>query len=420
MAKSNYSTVIAIDSVRSAFHFYSMMGNDKESIAHHIKSFPGKLFDEAFFVRFKDAVREYAANNPSDAIRKVTVVLPDCAVLTDTVKIPTMKGAAQTKKTLETTLRSLYRNYNDLRILSQVADQNKQYSTFSIAAVKKEIVSSIYAICSENKMLVDTLTFASGASIGAATQLNPKLKGASYLFLDIKDVYSRFVFVAGGKAMGSYTLPFGYEFLQAPKVTQEDMLFDHSCAELAVLNAKERAKSKKLTIMALEDILAEIEEQNAAEEDSEDELLEEPAEGEREAAEEDEIVILENQSTPLPQINQKIFVRKSPRKLPKFMLRPIPETPEEISYENFRVFIKWALTLIQGNENLTELGKPAFVCVNFPRALVSVLDRANEEQEENGIGFQHFTCADGAAGILANMELYGGLFPKQLSGTVKF
>ncbi len=429
MQKQLYSTTIAIDSERSAIHFYSMIGNDKSTIAHHIKSYAGGQLDEHFFERFKEAVKEFAQDTPSETVRKVTVILPDNAVLTDTVRIPTMKGLGQTKKTLDITLGGLYRNYDDLRVVSHVAEQNKQYSTFSIAAVQKNIVSSIFAACSENKLLVDTLTYASSASVGGAVLLNPKLKNASYLFLDIKDVYSRFVFVANGKTVGYYTLPFGLEFLRKPKVTQEDMLFDHSYAELTVLNARERAKSKKLTVMALGEEFADaiIENEDEIEELSEDTATaddvitdeETPTDAETVTEEEDEGEAEE--VAPLrPQINQKIFTRKSPRKLPKFMQREIPETVEGIAYENFRVFVKWALTLIHGNERLTELGKPEFVCVNLPQDLVSVLDTANEEAEENGITFTRLPSDGEGVSVLSNLELYGGLFPKQIATTGKF
>lgn len=420
---SDYSTVIAIDAERSAIHFYSMFGSDKGTIAHHIKSYAGGRLDDHFFARFKEAVKEFAQDNPSEAVRKVTVILPDNAVVTDTVRIPTMRGIGQTKKALHTTLGGLYRNYKDLRVISRVVDQNKQYSTFAIAAVQKNIVSSIFAACSENKLLVDTLTYASGASVGGAVLLNPKLKNASYLFLDIKDVYSRFVFVANGKTVGYYTLPFGLEFLRKPKVTQEDMLFDHSYAELAVLNAKEKAKSKKLTVMSLGEEFMDAVVDNEDEELSEDteavgEVIDDAdAPADEEDADEKE----PEEITPLrPQINQKIFTRKAPRKLPKFMQREIPETEVGITYENFRVFMKWALTLMHGNERLTELGKPEFVCVNLPRDLEYLLDTVNAEAEESGITFTYLPTGREGAEVLSNLELYGGLFPKQISATGKF
>ena len=312
MQKLNHSTTIAIDAERSVFHFYSMIGNDKSTIAHRIKSYSGGQFDESFFVKFKEAVKEFAQETPSEAVRKVTVILPDKAVMTDTIRIPTMKGSGKTKKTLEVTLRGLYRNYNDLHIVSHVAEQNKQYSTFAIAAVQKKIISSIYAACSENKLFVDTLTYASSAAVGGAVLLYPKLKNASYLFLDIKDEYSRFAFVANGKTVGYYMLPFGLEFLRDPRLEQEDMLFDHSYAELTVLNAREKAKSKKLTVMAFgeefADAISDAEEESdelAEVVDSDEEII---SDGEDIADEESETED-EGLENARPLLNQKIFIK---------------------------------------------------------------------------------------------------------------
>lgn len=409
MAKSNYLTTIAIDTEHSTFHFYSMLGSDSSTITHSIKNYGGGHFDDEFFGKFKDAVANFVAENPADGVRKVSVILPDTAVLTDTVKIPTMRGFGQTKKTLDITLGGLYRNYADLQIASRVASQNKQYATYTITAVQKRIATAIYAACSENKLLVDTLTFASNATVGGATIINPKLKNASYLLLDLKDTYARFTFVADGKAIGYYILPFGLEFLRKPKVTQEDMLFDHSYAELSVLNAREKAKSKRLTVMAMESV-------------SEDEQDAEPAEDEQVEANEtvqEEESAEETAENTIIQPSLKMFTRKA-RRLPKFMQREIPETEEGILYENFRVFVKWALTLIASNEKLTQIAKPEFVCVNMPQELAPVLDAVNEETEENGISFTALPISDYDSNVTANLELYGGLFPKQLAANGKF
>jgi hypothetical protein len=248
MAKSNYTTTIAIDTNRSAFHFYSMQGNDKKSIIHNTKSYTETKLDESYFGSFKQAVKEFAESTPSDSIRKVSVILPDSAILTDMIQVPTVKGSAQTQKMLDVALGNLYRNYKDLHIVAQLAEQNKQSSTIGITAVQNSIVSAVYSACSENKLLVDSLSFSSAAAIAAATHFNSKLKNASYVFLDIKDTYSRFIFVVDGKVMGFYTLPFGMDFLRKPQVVREETLFNHDYAELVVLNAREKAKSQKLTV----------------------------------------------------------------------------------------------------------------------------------------------------------------------------
>ena len=403
MAKSNYTTTIIIDTNNSVIRFCSMVGNDASTLTEAVKSYRGACLDEGFFERFKEALREFTESTPSESIRKISVILPDSAVLMDSIKIPTMKGNAQTQKMLDVTLGGLYRNYRDLHIVAQMADKNKQYSTVSISAVQNRIVSEIYAAASENKLLVDTLSFESAAAVAGAAMINPKLKNATYLFLDIKDIYSRFAFVVGGKVLGCYTLPFGLEFLRSPRVVGEDMLFDHSLAELTVLNARERAKSKKLTVMApVKEIASDKagEDFDAGLSDSDDALTEaEWAESERVAL----------KTTAEPTKTVKLFNKKSPRSLPKFMQRENPETPEGVAYENFRVFVKWALCLIEENEKITSLGKPQFVSVNLPSDLSYLVDMENESAEENGISFTLLSSGEENEKMQASLEIYGGL-----------
>lgn len=415
--KQNYLTTIAIDTQNSAIHFYSRFGGESAEITHRVKGFNGgHYFDEEFFVHFKEAVREFAEEYPSEGVRKVSVILPDSAVVTDAVKIPTMKGIGQTKKTLDVTLGGLYRNYAELRVVTNVAAQNKQYATYAVTAVQKRIATSLYAACSENKLLVDTLTTAASATAGGAALLNPKLKNASYLLLDIKDTYARFVFVANGKAVGSYILPFGLEFLRKPAVTQEDLLFDHTFAELSVLNARETAKSKKLTVLA-PDAVFEDEEEADGEETAPVAEGENPENPESDGTEEELVAMAEAVASGRQPV-AKLYKKKA-RKLPKFMQREIPETEDGILYENFRIFVKWALTLIHNNEKLTELGKPEFVCVNIPDDLAPVLDKVNEEAEESGVTFTALPHGGAEGDVTANLELYGGLSPRAIGATGK-
>ena len=434
MAKLNYSTTISIDTRRSVIHYYSMLGNDVSTIEHKVKSYSGMLMDDAFFERFKAATAEFAAETPSESVRKISLVLPDNAVALDTINVPTMQYRNSTKNALNLTLGEIYRNSNDLKVMTHVAAQNKQYTTFCTAAIQKRLLTSLYSICSENKLLVDTTTYAASSTVSALSTLNPKLKNATYLFLDVKSTYSRFVFVVNGRAAGFYTLPFGLEFLCRPKYVQEDMLFDHTMAELTVLNARERAKAKKLTVLATDEQSEEQGEGTDGEVQPEEMLIDdildeedrmiaaeiEEAEAEAEEAEKEDAIAEPFSMTSGQQIaTPKVMAKKTPRRLPKFMLRPIPETEDGIVCENFRVFVKWALSLIATNEKITQLGMPEFVCVNVPKAISYVLDSANEEQEENGIEFRGI--GDNISHkVLYNLELFGGFFPKTIHPANKF
>ncbi len=422
MGKLNYTTTIAVDTQRSAIHYYSMLGNDQSKIEHRVKNYSGYALDENFFNRFKEIINEFVAETPSESIRKISLILPDNAIAVDTVNVPTMRKKAATDNALGLALGEIYRNSIDLKIQSHLAAQNKQYTTYSVAAIQKKILTGIYSVCAENKMLVETTTYAASSTIGAVTSLNPKLKNATYLFLDIKDTFSRFVFVVNGRTVGFYTIPFGLEFLDGQKYIQEDMLFDHTLAELTVLNAREKAKSKKLTVLAEtsdEDADAEVTEEapTAAEP-----TPEEDAEFTDEEAEQDVVnapISYESSADSRP-VTPKVLAKKTPRRLPKFMQRPIPETPEQIVNENFRVFVKWALSLLISNEKILTLGAPEFVCVNIPAHLSYAIDAVNEEKEENCIEFRALATNDATAEVLANLEFYGGFFPKAIHKSTKF
>lgn len=402
MPKVNYAITIAIDDKHSVFHFYTMYENDKTfeneqaeennkyKITHTIKSYSSKELNDDFFEKFKNVVKQFVEDNPSEDVKKITVIVPDNAYLMDTIKIPTMKGFGQTRKTLDNNLRGLYKNFNDLKVNAIIKNQNKQYTTYITTLLLKNIVSSIYSSCSENKLLVDTLTYSSSTLVSGAVTINPKLKNGSYMLLDIKDIYSRYVFVINGKVVGSYTIPFGMESLTKKRVLKEDMLFDHLTAEIMVINAKEKARAKKLTVMAMDAVF-------------EDESLDE-IEGEE-----------ENQTEEKTLDNVKTYVKKA-RKLPKFMLRETPTTPEGVMCENFRIFVKWALTLLESNKKITEQVEINNIYVNIPTNLQYILDKTNEEME-NEIRFFPLTTPEDniEESILNNLELYGSIFPKQVN-----
>ena len=442
-----YLTTISIDTQRSVFHFYSQVGEEGGEIKHYIKGYTSLQFNEIFFQEFRGAIAEFIANMPPETIRKVAVVLPDSVILTDTIKIPTLKGIGQTPKTLESTLAGLYRNYKDLHVMARVVDQNKTFTTFGVVAVKTSIISSVYAACLENRLTITAITYASNALASGATIVYPRLKNASYLFMDVKGVYTRFTFVVKGKAVGFYTVPFGREFLRKNKLTQEDMLFDHTYAELMVLTAKEMAKAKKPKDAEEVEVFADVDEdedweeefnatedaqENAQETDEQDpqavvdaqaEAVEEIVAGVPEEADEENAVVAEEEAEEEfhgVRLDPTLLAQKTPRQLPKFMQRPVPTTKEGIAYENFRILVKWALTLIQENEKITAAGKPEFVCVNIPRDLMHVLEPTNAEAEENKIGFIPMPRDSNTASVLANLELYAGFFPRQILPFGKF
>lgn len=354
MAKINNLITVAIDNKGSAFHFYTAPEGNVDAVEHQQVGFSAKLFDDEFYVQLKQALKDYAAAHPSEGVQKVTMVLPDEAVLTDIVTIPTLRGFGQTKKSLDATLSGIYRNFKELKFTACLLEQNKQNSTFMVAAVGKSIITKISAACSENKLLADVLTFAANTAVCGAAALDPKLKSENYLLMDVKENHCRFVFVGGGKALGFYDLPFGMDLLRQRKVVPQEELFDHSYARLVVSTAKEKANSRKMFTLDEQD-------------------------------------------------------KKS---APQKPLRE--ERLEKIRSENLQMFGKWALMLIADNRRLTAFGKPDFICVNLPGDNAEALAALNG-QEGNDIPFCALAADGRGADAAGNLELFGGLNPKNIA-----
>lgn len=431
MAKLNYSMTVSVDTRNSTIHYLSMVGEDIATVNHHIKHYNGSHFDDAFFAGFKAAIAEFSSERPSESVGKICLVLPDNAVVLDTVNVPTMRSRSATRSSLDAALGKIYKNIDDLKVQANAVAQNKQYTTFSVAAVQKRLLTSLYSACAENKLLVDAATFSSSSAAAALSVADTSLKCASYLLLDVKDSYSVFTFVVGGRAAGSYTLPFGLDFLGVAKFIQEDMLFDHRVAELAVLNSREKAKAKRTYTSITSD--ATIDTGDEHDEDDAQELVEDGAvdqnsiendsidrEFDQEDVADDESDDAADDTAEHEEAPRKYMAAKAPRRLPKFMQRDIPETREGIACENFRVFVKWALSLLAANKKTVALGAPDCVLVNIPEELGYVIDSANAEEQENGISFRRLVLNGVSDEYISNLELYGGLFPKSIHTANKF
>lgn len=331
---------------------------------------------------------------------------------------------------LNTVLNSSFKNRSELKINDTCLIQNKQMTKISLCGVRQEILTAARAALSGVRLSVQGFTFGANAAANAAADLNPRLRSSTYLLMDISETETRMVYVLHGTAVAFGALPFGYRVMEKQRVAAEDMLFDHSVAELAVLNARERAKQKALTMMGGEgtvdaadaEAIAAAAAQNGA--DAEQKAEEQPAEatGEEEedpddGDEEDEEEEDERARNP-EQI--KVLPRKTARKLPKYMLRPTPNTKEGYIYENFRLFMKWSLCYLQQNQNLTSVSAPEAVYVNLPADYACVFERANAELNENRIAFRPLGTDAAPENISRHLELYGGLLSKKLNKTNLF
>ena len=371
--------VIAIDDETQSIHFYTMNEDDK-SLSHSIEAYKAGLFTDEFYEKFNDALKSFREKNPNLSMQKVSVIVPDRVILFDAINVPVIKKQAMSNS-LTVTINSLYKNHEQIKFNNFLLGQNKQYATYGIVGIRKEILVKIKKICDDNQVGVSSITFNTNSIVNGASNFNPDLKSESSIVLDIK-VNNAYI-----------ALPFGSSMLYKSRLAAEDLLFDHSSGELLVLNAKERAKSRALTTLEKTLTLTEEEEQVVQPEENEG---------------------INETFT----FDKKTGAKKTARKLPKSMLREAPKTREEFVYENFRIFMKWSMDVITFNPILSALGEPKKIFVNMPKEFDYLYEMANNETEEGKVEFVKLIADDVYdEEIASNLELYGGFYAKIFNKT---
>lgn len=392
MFDSAISAVIWVDTDSQSIHFYADVSGNSPS--HLVANCSSQPFDDAFYEKLGRILKSYKQKNPDVLLTKVSFLLPDHMFFTDAVTVPAL-GKKATENSLNLAIGAIYKNKTDLKINTYSLMQNKQSATFGLVGVRKELLSRLNEVCNANQVGIQNVTFVSNAAVNGALAINSKLKNSTFLLLDIKETAARLIFVNKGRTLGSYSLPFGHSSLYKNRLASEDLLFDHSSGELLVLNAKERAKAKQLTINGEEVFI---------DDDAQDlmQVMELPSELESNDYEEE--------------ISYDKPQQKAGRKLPKFMLRDTPADQMGFVFENFRIFMKWTLDLIAGNPDITSLGEIDTVYVNLPRTFNFLYDMANQEQDENKVKFAPLLAGasfDSASAYARDLELMGGFYVRQ-------
>ena len=262
--------------------------------------------------------------------------------------------------------------------------------TYTLTSIRKKLLAN-YKAPLNGLDVPKVFTFSAAIKLKQRVCLQSRNRGRSFVFMDVKKHATRFIICARGKLVG-FSTSIGYYILKPDQVMNESILYNHDIAELAVLNAEEKAKRKELTLLD-----SEVEEDN---ESFLDQVLggggpDMPAEAPTKN---------DNKKAP------KLLIKKTAKKLPKFMLRPEPETPEGKIYENFRILMKWALLLVKHNKGIGKGCDPEYILVNIPPQFAFVIDEANKEKKENGIEFRKFITDHINPKVSANLELYGAVY----------
>lgn len=388
MFDSALSAVISVDTDSQTIHFYADVPGSAPS--HLAADYNSRPFDDGFFQKLDRILKSYRQKNPAISLAKVSFVLPDHVFLTDTVNVPAL-GKKAMESSLNLAVGAIYKNKDDLKLHTFPLTQNKQIATFGLVGVRKDLLSRLNSVCEANQVGIQNITFAANAMVNGAFALNAKLKNSTFLLLDIKETAARLAFVNKGRTVGSYSLPFGYSMLYKTHLAAEDLLFDHTSGELLVLNEKERAKAKQLTLSG-EEVPVDEAAQN-----------------------------MENIIRPSAKVEgSETYTdgKRTGRKLPKFMLRDTPTDQDGFVFENFRIFMKWTLDLIAGNPDITAQGAIDTVYVNLPRSFNFLYDMINAEADENKVKFAPLMTG-ASFGILTayarDLELFGGFHVRQFN-----
>lgn len=382
-------------SIDDDFKSIKVLKHDTEEKTYTLRTenYKGKPFNDNFYEMLKGVLSllQY------ERAEKVAFILPDRLFVNDTIKLPYIQKSAL-NTSLGLALDALYGEKSGIKFNNFILSQNKQHAIFNVFGIKKDILNKIYDCLDECSVPVSEVTFAANANTNAAMALNPKLRNSNFILLDIKKRYSRFSFVVNGKTVGFYSLPFGFEILATDKVNNEITLFDHTPADLLVLNAQETAKKKQLTML-------DTNEQDEADDD--DGLIDN--------SDTDEFGNSEEFIDTLDSNKSEALFKRVNRKLPKFMQRPEPQSSEQFIYENFRVFIKWTLELVRNNSEIFSFGAPDFIVVNLPSKFSSLFP-----MNISGTDVEFVQLPSSNSIITNNLELYGGLYSKKFNKVNNF
>lgn len=347
----------------------------------------------------------------------VTLVVPDVLVSLDLITLPTIAKRAMADA-FRTEFRNQYKNHDALLSHAVAVQTNKRNTVYLLTLIKKDWISQFRQVLVGYGLRLEKTVSASAACCEALYADHTKWHRNTLLFLDVGEESSRIVLYDKGRMSGFTSLPFGKNALCDDRVINEYDLYSHDIADLAVINARERAKSTRLTMavdLENESIDNELPEGAMAASEaiplSRQEVMEmaqemqaEEAQDEAQDDEEDEETVVETVVETAAVAQGKRYVKKS-RKLPAFMQRPVPETPQGIVCENFRAFQIRLLQYVRTCRLTDTLPDPEFVVVNLPQEYAFVVEALNQ-QEDNQIEFRLLT-SEGRHVRTEHLEMFG-------------
>ncbi len=409
--------VIGLDATTKNVKIMQTKGASQESATFAYFPLDERLLNEGNYAATLETVLPEYFGSMTEKSYNAYVVLPDNTVTVDFISLPALSTSKQ-MAALKVQLEENYVNVKDLVVNVELLNNNKRTVSYMVGVMQRKIVTDLYTVCANNKINLLGVTCEGNATLNALLGLTKINARHPFIFANVKNDSTLIAFNGKSGAMGFTSLPFGYDILESETVIDESQLYDHYVAELAVVNATEIAKAKKLSVanMPEEDKLPELNTEAAeADATAEDETEEAAEEAATDATRDEDEDFDGEEAAPTPETpsakKQKVFVKKA-RKLPKFMQRPIPETPEAMTEENFRNFLKRFLGYKQFCEQSEYMETPEQIIVKMPERYAYLAGRLNTDAE-NGIEFRFFDePISKNVEIADNLDLYGAISAK--------
>ncbi len=514
--KKQLNLIIGFDTVQNYLKVMRIVGNQIDTcMVDYINVDKDLIVRGEWSQILTEYLPKYIAEQNFDKTFAVQLVLPDRVVGTDVLVVPTL-SRSKMNDALQSQMSELYKFFPDYKFNILPLSSNKTNSSFEVIMVNKDLLAKIYkALAVANKVYAKNVSYEASTALNAVFALRPKTRKTNFLFLDIKETSARLSICCNGTTVGWQEIPFGYNVLVQDKVLLEANIVYNDIANIAVINATEIAKKKKMTVMdddensVIEEAAITVNEINSDQipVDKDFEAYEEQVRNENSAREQNNIQIVpenarlnevvnkngdlqngdaanqtlqpkaeesaevaksdnnltvaqnnmvvesnqgekttalnvggdaaitvnvENVSIPDAVKNEneqaksevkqetkevkteekpkvKTYVRRTKR-LPMFMMRPTPQTPEGFIAENFRLFVKRALLIKMQNEQTGTYPPPSYVLVNMPQKYAFIIDEINKETD-NGLDFVFFNPEkENNLHLTNNLELYGALF----------
>ena len=251
--RKQLNLIIGFDTINYNLKIMRVLSRDTHSVKVDFVS-----VNQDYFIRgewekiLAEGLPEYMSKQSFDQSFAVHLVLPDGVIGADVFNVPTLQRAKM-ETALETSLKDLYFFYNDYKFNKAIVSSNKTNTTFEVIMASKSLLNRVYKSLNELKLYVKNATFAANATVNAALALRPKNKKQSFIMLDISPESARVIAVSGGQTVGWKQLKFGYNVFAYEKVMIENNIVFNDIAQIAVINATEKAKKKKMTEQIEED-----------------------------------------------------------------------------------------------------------------------------------------------------------------------